>query len=148
MRLFLFLLMACYTVYAPSAVATDSDNTEFPSGLWLTKKMDTAVRIEACGNLLCGYISWLRPDVAQMTPDGMPLCNHKVLWGFEKDTAHPDLWKGGTILRANEGKTYSGRLRFRGPDEIELRGYLGVPLVGKTYTLTRARESQYPQCSS
>lgn len=148
MRSVLILFVLCFTTNVYSDASTGSENSGFPGGLWLTKKMDTAVRIEACGDSLCGYISWLRPDVEQETPDGLPLCNQKVLWGFEKDTTRPELWKGGKIYKADKGEIYSGRIQVRSPDEIELRGYLGMPIIGKSYTLTRARESQYPRCSS
>lgn len=130
-------------------VAVAQKNTaSFPDGLWLTKKKDTAVRIEPCGKALCGYISWLRPDVDQVTPDGKPLCDTRVLWDFVQDTSHPDVWKGGKIFRANKGKVYSGRITVHGPDAIELRGYLGLPFIGKSYRLTRVRETSYPPCSS
>ena len=141
-------LAAAMLVTAFYLQPADADDPEFPGGLWLTKKKDTAVRIEACGELLCGYISWLRPDVEQQTPDGQPLCNQKVLWGFKQDNRQPELWTGGKIYKADDGKTYSGRLRLMGPDSIELRGYLGLPLIGKTYTLTRTGDSAYPQCSA
>ena len=83
-----------------------------------------------------------------MTPDGKPLCNIRVLWDFVQDTSHPDNWKGGKIFRANKGKVYSGRLTMHGPDTIELRGYLGLPFIGKSYLLTRVPVSHYPPCSS
>lgn len=130
-----------------TAVAQNNDNS-FPAGLWLTKKQDTAVRIEPCGNALCGYISWLRPDVEQVTPEGEPLCNTRVLWDFVQDASRPELWKGGKIYKADEGDVFSGRITVRGADAIELRGYVGLPFIGKSYRLTRVPETQYPHCTS
>ena len=120
----------------------------FPYGLWLPKKKDVAVRIEKCGESLCGYISWLRPDVEQTTPDGKPLCNMKVLWDFNQDTRHPNLWKRGRIYKADDGDVFSGRIKVLSADKIEMRGYIWLPVIGKSYVLTRAQESQYPPCSS
>lgn len=148
MRLYIFLIAASIFIYIQQVPAAQSENTLFPGGLWLTKKKDTAVHIQPCGKALCGYISWLRPDVDQVTPDGKPLCNLRVLWDFTRDAAHPDVWKDGKIFRANKGKVYSGRITVHGADAIELRGYLVLPIIGKSYRLTRVTESRYPPCSS
>ena len=140
--------MILFTLLCCLAVAAQNGNAGFPVGLWLTKKKDTAVRIEPCGESLCGYISWLRPDVDHVTRDGKPLCNTRVLWDFVQDASHPDVWKDGKIFKANKGDVYSGRITVRGPDALVLRGYLGIPLIGKSYTLKRVAESEYPHCSS
>lgn len=136
------------TLATCQAVLAQADAASFPDGLWLTKKQDTAVRIEACGKALCGYISWLRPDVEQLTPEGKPLCNTRVLWDFVQDASHPELWKGGKIYKADDGDVFSGRITVRDRDAIELRGYLGLPIIGKSYRLTRVSDSRYPPCSS
>ncbi len=145
MRLTLYLV----AVLTAASVFAASQNPELsPLGLWLPKKKDTAVRIQQCGDTLCGYIEWLRADVEQVTPEGEPLCNTKVLWGFEQSTRDANLWKGGKIYRADEGDVFSGRLNAVNNDQLELRGYVGLPMFGKSYRLTRADPAEHPSCSA
>ncbi|MEX2525890.1 MAG: DUF2147 domain-containing protein [Gammaproteobacteria bacterium] len=123
------------------------DGKRLPAGFWISEKKDTVVRIEPCGDALCGYISWVHPDEEQLTPAGEPLCEQKVLWGFEESSSEQGFWRGGRIYRADKDKEYSGRIRVQNDDEIEVHGYIGLPFLGKTYTLTRVRESEYPSCT-
>jgi len=118
-----------------------------PAGFWVSEKKDTVVRIERCGDSLCGYISWVRPDEEQTTPNGEPLCKQKVLWGFEQSSSEQNFWKDGRIYRADKGKEYAGHIRVHSSDEIEIRGYIGLPFLGKTSTWTRVQEWDYPSCS-
>ena len=43
----------------------------------------------------------------------------------------------GTIYDPSTGNTYSCRLTLEGADRLLLRGYLGIPLIGRTTTWTR-----------
>lgn len=147
MHRYAFLIAACIFAFARCAAGAQGEGTIFPDGLWLPKKKDVAVRIEKCGKLLCGYISWMRQDVEKMTPEGKPMCNLKVLWDFHQDTRHPNTWNGGKIYKADKGEVYSGSIKVLGMDELEMRGFLWVPVLGKSYVLKRAQESQYPPCS-
>lgn len=129
------------------ALGADSDVASGPYGLWLTEKEDVAIRIEQCGDELCGFIKWLRDDVEQVTPDGEPLCNQEVLWDLKSHPPDDDLWKEGKVYEADEGKVHSARIRVIGPEKIELRAYKVLPFIGKTFTLTRVGASEYPACA-
>jgi uncharacterized protein (DUF2147 family) len=51
----------------------------------------------------------------------------------------PGLWDGGDILDPDSGKVYRVRLRPRnGGKEMEVRGYLGLALFGRTQIWIRA----------
>lgn len=130
-----------------SGVSAADEGDSFPAGFWISEKKDTVVHIEPCDDSLCGYISWVHPDEEQLTPAGEPLCEQKVLWGFEESSSEQGFWRGGRIYRADKDKEYSGRIRVQNAGEIEVHGYVGLPFLGKTYTLTRVRESDYPSCT-
>ena len=55
--------------------------------------------------------------------------------------AHADdkgLWDGGEILDPNNGKTYKVRMKpVDGGKRLEVRGYIGAPLLGRTQTWVR-----------
>lgn len=149
--LFHCLLLTCLSGAASAAgllPESDAPAGVEPVGLWLTAKQDTAVRIEQCGEALCGHIAWIHPAEEQVTPNGEPLCGQKVLWGFERSSVEPGLWHGGHIYRADKDKKYSGRIRLLDTDTIKLRGYIGLPFLGKSYKLKRVREADYPSCDA
>ncbi|MGB6082944.1 DUF2147 domain-containing protein [Moheibacter sp.] len=57
-----------------------------------------------------------------------------ILWGLEKDGSE---WSGGHILDPNSGKQYKCLIRLKDKNTLEVRGYLGVSLLGRTQTWTR-----------
>ena len=49
-----------------------------------------------------------------------------------------DLWDGGTILDPNNGKVYKVRMTLKdGGRTLDVRGYVGMPLLGRTQTWQR-----------
>ena len=47
-------------------------------------------------------------------------------------------WDGGTILDAAEGKIYKVRMQpTDGGKKMEVRGYIGAPMFGRTQTWIR-----------
>jgi len=54
-------------------------------------------------------------------------------------------WVDGEVYAPDDGKTYSGRIAMDGPDTLELRGYVGIPLFGRTATWQRVARSDYPE---
>lgn len=124
-----------------------------PSGLWLTEDSSAVIRIEDCGEELCGFIHWLpaqAPEFDRQNPDedlqDRPLCGLPLLWGFTRNPDRSLEWKDGQLYAADEGNTYSGRIRLEDPDRLELRGYRGIPLFGRSQTWTRASPEAYPPC--
>ena len=45
----------------------------------------------------------------------------------------------GTVLNPGSGKTYSCYLELESPDKLKLRGYMGIPALGKTLYWTRLK---------
>jgi uncharacterized protein (DUF2147 family) len=59
-----------------------------------------------------------------------------ILKDLKKDR---DEWNGGTVLDPANGKTYSAIVALEdGGKKLKLRGYIGVPLLGRTQYWIRA----------
>jgi len=43
----------------------------------------------------------------------------------------------GWIYDPDVGKQYKAKMTMTGPDTLEIRGYIGVPLLGRTEVWTR-----------
>ncbi len=126
-----------------SAVA-QSDN---PVGLWKTvddetKEAKSLVRITETGGQLSGRIEKIlsdKPDAVCEQCSGelkdKPVRGMTILRGLKRGE---EWWEGGTILDPNNGKTYRSRLKLLdGGNKLELRGYIGTPLLGRTQTWVR-----------
>jgi uncharacterized protein (DUF2147 family) len=132
---------------AAGAARADAD----PRGLWLTASGNLEVRITPCGAALCGKVarvianqSMSRPgeamaDGAQPAQEGMDILSDFL--PSERETT-PDgrsvvtEWRGRIFNREN-GKTYDALMSVGPTGELKLRGYVGVPLFGKTQAWQR-----------
>jgi uncharacterized protein (DUF2147 family) len=137
------LLLATLASLALPRTVTAAAN---PQGVWL---MDGEVTVEIfdCAGLLCGRIRWLlipRDREGQLNKDRKnpdpalrqrPLCGLTILWGLQQTA--PDRWGGGGFYNPRDGETYNVSAQLKSADVIVARVYSGIPLFGKTKTLSR-----------
>ncbi len=105
---------------------------------------DGRVRTFMLDGKLVGVVDVLPPDVpadskctkCSGVQKDKPVLGLMMMWGFQKDG---DSWTGGTILEPQTGSTYKCKLHFAAPDALEVRGYIGVPLLGRSQTWKRVR---------
>ena len=146
-HLVLFLII----LTAVPAWAADSDSV---AGFWNTQDNDALFEIYRCGSLYCGRILSLeepnypptdkqmpgRPKVDRHNPD--PALRNRTLVGlplilgfhYEGDNS----WHG-RIYNPEDGKTYRCNFSMAGEDRLKVRGYIGIPLLGRTQIWTRRK---------
>jgi uncharacterized protein (DUF2147 family) len=122
-------------------------------GIWLTENKRAKVEIYNCaGNAetLCGKIVWLlepnddkgNPKIDQENPEeslkNRPLFGLEILKGFTPVEDSPGSWENGSIYDPKEGKTYRCTMDLQEDGTLEIRGYVGIPLFGKTQVWTRS----------
>ena len=122
-----------------------SARAETPIGLWETG--ESHIEIYNCGERLCGRIAALdepldasgNPKVDTKNPDpalkGRALLGMDLVAGFKRKS--DKRWIGGTIYDPRDGKTYKCKMTLKKNGELEVRGYVGVSLFGKTVVWTR-----------
>lgn len=102
----------------------------------------SVLRVDRCESRVCIWIVALSRHADAPTdihnPDsslrGRALCGLEIGSGFMlHDAAHAT---DGTLYDPKTGKTYHGMLTANG-DKLDLRGYIGVPLFGRSQTWTR-----------
>lgn len=54
----------------------------------------------------------------------------RFLWGMKKDG--DNTWSGGTILDPKSGKTYRCKMTLKSNKALDVRGYVGFSLFGRT----------------
>jgi uncharacterized protein (DUF2147 family) len=57
------------------------------------------------------------------------------VWGFR--FAEKNNWEEGNIYDPKNGNTYSCTIKMTSSNTIEVRGFIGVSLIGRTDTWTR-----------
>ncbi|MCW4468933.1 DUF2147 domain-containing protein [Flavobacterium sp. MFBS3-15] len=65
-----------------------------------------------------------------------PILGLVIIKGLEKDG---DEWTDGDILDPNKGKLYSCTIELDGKDKLNVRGYMGISLLGRTQTWHRVK---------
>ncbi len=118
-----------------------------PTGLWMTASGRAAVDIEPCGDKLCGAIAWLKAPLneqgkpktdihnSDQSLQARPLCGLKLLWDFVPDG--DGAWTDGHIYDPEHGDTYSSNMHLLADGTLQVRGYIGFSLLGKTQVWTR-----------
>ena len=145
--LFFILLMAATSCFAagPDIVGT-----------WFNQAKDAKIDIFQCGKDFCGKIVWLKepvylagskegtpgtPKIDTKNPDAShrkdPVMGMQIVNGLQ--SASNGQWKNGKIYDPDSGKTYSAKATLVSPDELDLRGFIGVSLLGRTEKWTRAK---------
>lgn len=142
----LFLLVSLLA--SPSAWAQST-----PVGLWKTIDEDSGVaksmvRITESLGLLEGRIEALldpadpidaRCEYCSDDRRNQRLLGMSILRGVHQADKQSGRWDGGEILDPETGKTYHVRLTLiHDGRKLEVRGYIGTPLFGRTQTWLRS----------
>lgn len=118
-------------------------NKDAVLGEWLAESKDGKVLIYKQGEKFFGKISWGKDGGEKRdvnNPDDklktQPIIGSVILKGFEFTGK---LWENGTIYDPNNGKTYSCNIKIKKPNELEIRGYIGISLLGRTTVWTKVK---------
>jgi uncharacterized protein (DUF2147 family) len=122
-----------------------------PAGLWKTidddgKTEKSLVRITEAGGVFSAKIEKIfdpakqdaRCEKCSDERKDQPVVGLSIVRGVKASPSDPALWDGGEILDPNNGKTYKVRMKpIDGGRRLEVRGYIGAPLLGRTQTWVR-----------
>jgi len=121
-----------------------------PVGVWKTidddgKTEKSLVRIVEAGGLLSGKVDKIfdaakQNDVCDKCSDerkDKPVLGMTILRNVKP--GGEGVWEGGDILDPNNGKLYKVKLKpVDGGKKLEVRGFIGISLLGRTQTWVRA----------
>lgn len=128
------------------AVLANAQNADAIVGIWLTAKKDAKIEIFKQKDKYFGKIVWLKeptedgkPKVDKENPDeklrmraimGLLILKNFVYVGENK-------WKDGEIYDPKSGKTYNCKMELEKSNQLDIRGYIGISLFGRSETWTR-----------
>lgn len=145
-----FILIASIIVSLIGSAFSPSiaDNPDAVVGVWKTGDGNAIVRIYKNGEKYQGKIVWLKepndpetgkPKLDKNNPTetlkNRPILGLVNTWGFK--FIEKDLWDEGNIYDPKSGNTYSCTIKMTNANTLEVRGYIGVSLIGRTDVWTK-----------
>ena len=139
----IFLSFICFQTYSQDF--TESDKIR---GTWLNEEGKAKVQVyRGTDGKYYGKIIWLRDPLEDGKPKldkensdvskrNQPLINLIILRGFLYKGK--GVYKEGTIYDPENGKTYNCHMTLSSPNKLDIRGYIGVSIIGRTSYWTRA----------
>jgi uncharacterized protein (DUF2147 family) len=112
------LVMALWLVSGAAWAAGEAAATS-PVGEWWTPGFGARVRIEPCGDALCGRIVWVW-DEAAAAADKAPLVGREVVARMRPQGGLR--WAEGRLHDPEAGRDYSGSLHLASPGRLVLEG--------------------------
>lgn len=119
-------------------------------GVWETGSGKARIKIDRAGEKFTGRIVWLKeplneegkPKVDKNNPDEKlrtkPLLGYSMLKDFSWSESDK-VWENGTIYDPENGSTYSCVIKMVDENTLEVRGFIGVTLFGRTDTWKRVQ---------
>ena len=122
-------------------------------GIWKTEETKSKVELFKCGEKYCGKIIWLKEPLytdskkgpvgtrktdrenSDKTKQAVPILGLEIMKNFVADGENE--WSGGTIYDPECGSTYKCKMTLTDPGHLDVRGYIGIPLFGRTTAWTR-----------
>ena len=137
-------------VLATASVLAMAQNT--PAGLWRTidddgKTEKSTVRITVANGVYTGKVEHITDPAkaeekcvkCEDDRKDKPIVGMVIINDVKQDAEEPGLYAGGLILDPAKGATYKVRLKpIEGGKKLEVRGYIGSPMFGRTQTWIRA----------
>jgi uncharacterized protein (DUF2147 family) len=155
-------VLAVVAVALLAAVPVMAGNGDAIVGVWATDPEGEGgqahIEISSDGERYSGKIVWLEeplytaededgeegePKVDKNNPDpalqSRPIMGLELMSGFKFDGK--ETWKKGTIYDPDNGKTYKCKLRIGDDGVLNVRGYIGFSMIGRTSQWTRVETS-------
>lgn len=139
-------ILLAATILLSSLTSLFAQNPDGVKATWLNEAKDAKVEIYKVGDKYEGKITWLKDmyEADGKTPrkdvnnkdeklKNRTIVNLNILTGF---TYSDGEWTGGELYDPKTGKTFKSKMKINN-GKLEIRGYVGSPMFGKTTTWTR-----------
>lgn len=122
---------------------TSNENSDSILGTWVVGSKSGHVQIYKQGSRYYGKIAWLKqpnspktgkplldgqnPDPAKRNAPILGLVNLKDFTYSKKG-----VWENGKVYDPESGKEYSCKITMKDDNTLEVRGFIGISLIGRT----------------
>jgi uncharacterized protein (DUF2147 family) len=136
-------LLLLAMVVSGALTAQDDAKADQLIGIWEPSHGKAKVKVEKIGEKYYGKIVWLKEPMDPETkaakvdknnPDekmqNKPLRGYRILKDFQYTDDNE--WTEGTIYDPENGNTYSCIIKMTDENTLDIRGYIGVSVLGRT----------------
>lgn len=131
-------VVSSFSLFAQSEKASQGDAI---LGIWTNPAKDAKFEIYNEDNVYFGKIIWGSREETRDVENPDPNLRDRDLIGLVilKDFVFDgeESWEDGTIYDPNNGKTYSCVLTLKSANKLNVRGYVGISLFGRTEIWTK-----------
>ncbi|MFN3489500.1 MAG: DUF2147 domain-containing protein [Emticicia sp.] len=120
---------------------------DITQGTWYNEEKTGKIQFFKQGDKINGKIIWLKepnehgkpkmdkenPDAKLKTRPILGLMNLKNFKNTGKGT-----WEDGEVYDPKNGKTYSCKMTLVSPTQLDIRGFIGISIIGRTSKFTKA----------
>lgn len=141
--------LSLITILSIILCSFSGDNGEAITGIWYNQEKTSKIKVIKMNHKYFGKIVWLKvthdaktgkPRTDIENPDASrrnePLMNLTVLRRLNWDRGAD--YSDGLIYDPKNGKEYSCKAHLQDKNHMELRGYIGISLLGRTAVWDRA----------
>ncbi len=132
-----------------TTMANDKDELKNVEGLWQSEEGLVRFEVFKRGDQYFGKLAWIKKvvedgevflDTKNPNPElrDRPVLGLEVLSGFRYKGN--GLFGNGSIYDPESGHTYKCRMKVLGDGSAKVRGYIGIPLLGRTVMVYRYNE--------
>lgn len=138
-------LFILFLVFSVQVFAQSKDDI---LGRWVNPSGEGKIEIYKKGDKYFGKLDWIKepnddkgkPKKDEKNPNeslrGNALLGLEILKNFVFEDGK---WVNGTIYDPKSGKTYSCKLTLKGANQLNIRGFIGVSLLGRTEIWQRTK---------
>lgn len=128
-------------------LSTLSFAQDITQGTWYNQEKSGKIQFFKQGDKYFGKIVWLKepneagkPRTDKQNPDEKlrtrPLIGLINLKDFKQEDK--DSWEDGEVYDPKNGKTYSCKMTLTSPTTLDVRGFIGLSIIGRTEHFTKA----------
>jgi uncharacterized protein (DUF2147 family) len=145
-------ILLLFVLAGLSSFKTISFQSTDINGIWFNQQKDAKIKIYATNGKHYGYIIWLKepidpatgkPKLDKNNPDdakkNQSIKGLEILKNLVWDNDDQE-WSDGKIYDPKSGNTYSLTCKLKDSNTMELRGYMGISLLGRTDIWTKTTE--------
>ena len=140
------IVMCSFCIFLIATMFSFAPGHDAVLGEWFNGDKDATLMLFEKNGRVYGKIHWLKepnengkPKVDKNNPDpskrNTPALGLVILKDFEK--TKDGYWENGTIYDPNNGKTYKCNLTLKDKNNLDVRGYIGFSLLGRTESWTK-----------
>ncbi len=133
------VLMTLCALFITVALYAQSDPI---LGKWQNPSGEGRIEIYKKGEKFYGKLYWIKDSAKKDAKNPDPKLRTRniqgleILSGFVKESK---TYVDGTIYDPKSGKTYSCKMTLKGNDKLDIRGYIGISMLGRSETWTRIK---------